>query len=132
MSLTADGLEDKRASGPGTKPKGPARLVLKRLCVLFSVMYFLSLSLWVSGNARFLDATQSLLLVVFSVDSILLAFCAACGLLVLILPPLRKREAEPGSRGPLPSLAAYFFLILLGVFGVLFGDSILTLAGGLR
>ena len=128
MTTSEAAPEDKHSTGRGLTPKRPFRLLVKRLCLFFLVMYFITLSLWVTGNFRsFLDSTQGLLLGSLAWDSILLAVFSAIGfatVLVLPIPGRRRRD--------LLGLAGYALLIALGAVGALFGDSILTLAAGIH
>lgn len=113
-------------------PKHPFRLVVKRLCVFLFVMYLLTLSLWVTGNIRsFLDATQSMLLSVLAWDSILLGIFSLIGIVFSVAFPLTRKKG--GGLGlAVVGIFGYLLLLAVGVVGAFFGDSILTLAAGLR
>jgi len=116
----------------GMAPKRPFRLFIKRVCIFFLVMYILSLALWVTGNVKaYLDSTQAMLLAVLAWDSILLALFSLIGLVVVIVLPV-SRESGGGLASLLIGLLGYLLLLAIGITGAFFGDSILTLAAGLR
>lgn len=95
-------------------------------------MYVLALALWVTGNVKaYLDSTQAMLLAVLAWDSILLALFSLIGFVVVIALPL-PREAGGGLARVLIGLLGYLLLLAIGITGAFFGDSILTLAAGLR
>ena len=113
-------------------PKRPIRLLVKRLCIFFSLMYVIAMALWISGNFRsFLDSTQSLLLTVFAWDSILLSIFSLVGFISVVALPV-PRERGGGMARSLLGLFGYLLLLAIGTLGAFFGDSVLTLAAGLR
>jgi len=113
-------------------PKRPFRLLVKRLCLFFLTMYFVALSLWVTGNLHsFLDSTQALLLGVLSWDSIFLFLFSLLGTIGVVAFPTGD-DRRTRTRHALLGLGGYILLLAVGAFGAVFGDAILTLAAGIR
>ena len=124
--------EPKHSMEGGMAPKRPFRLFIKRICIFFLVLYLLSLALWVTGNLKaYLDSTQAMLLSVLAWDSILLALFSLIGIAAVIALPV-SRESGGGLARSLLGLFGYLLLLGVGIAGAFFGDSVLTLAAGLR
>jgi len=112
------------------QPKHPLRIVAKRLCYFFIVLYLSSLGLWVAGNAgRYLDSTQLLLLRVMVAESALLALSSLAGIYgVFFLASGRERPA-PGRT--LLGFGGYLLFLLFALLGILLGEALLVVAAGL-
>lgn len=116
-----------------TLAKHPLRIVLKRLCFFFLVLYVSSLSLWIAGNkGDFLDSTQIMLVRVLTYDAIALAFFSIAGLVCVAFLPSGRPRGSSGFLTTVAGVAGYLLLFALAVAGLVFGEALTVAASGLR
>ena len=112
--------------------KHPLRIILKRLCFFFLVLYVSSLALWIAGNkGDFLDSTQIMLIRVLTYDAIALAFFSIAGLVCVVVLPSGRPRGNSGFITAAAGLAGYLLMFTIAIAGLVFGEALTVAASGL-
>ena len=119
-------IEHGRGTGEEIESKPIGLIVVKRISILFFLLFFLSLFYWAVGSFRsFLEETQIMLLDLLWYSSIALTAAAAVGVLASIAYLFLKRRASS-----LLGLLGYAVLIACGTVGLLLSDGLAILSRG--
>ena len=101
-------------------------ILINRTVIFFFLMCLLTLFLYLVGSAQeFIDSTQLLLLRIYSILGIFLAFTSASGVILDLWRFIRTKKIRYLFRA-----GGYVFLVVFGIFTVIVVMAIVAIATG--